>query len=42
MRALHDDASLRARLVAMGRERAKLFTWRKTARKLLDLCLQVG
>ncbi len=42
MIAVHGDAALRARLIAAGRERAKLFTWRDTARRLLDDCLKIG
>jgi glycosyltransferase involved in cell wall biosynthesis len=41
-RLMHDvyaDATLRARLSAAGRERMKNFTWEKTARRMLALCL---
>jgi glycosyltransferase involved in cell wall biosynthesis len=39
MRLVHDDPVRRAALIAAGRERAALFTWRATARSLLDLCV---
>ncbi len=39
LRRLNDDAGLRARYAAAGRERARLFTWKSTARSLLDHCL---
>ncbi|MFZ0426244.1 MAG: glycosyltransferase family 1 protein [Xanthobacteraceae bacterium] len=39
MRLVHDDPVRRAALIAAGRERAALFTWRATARRLLDLCV---
>jgi glycosyltransferase involved in cell wall biosynthesis len=42
LRALDSDASLRARLTASGRERARRFTWAATARALLDQCLAVS
>jgi glycosyltransferase involved in cell wall biosynthesis len=42
MRALHDDAAMRERFATAGRERAKRFTWRDTARRLLDDCLKIG
>lgn len=42
LRALNDDAALRQRLSAAGRERARRFTWAATARTLLGLCLQVA
>ncbi|MGH6727392.1 MAG: glycosyltransferase family 4 protein [Pseudolabrys sp.] len=42
MRALHDDAALRARLAAAGKARARGFTWGATARSLLDHCLAIG
>lgn len=40
MRLVHDDPARRAALIAAGRARAARFTWRATARVLLDLCLQ--
>jgi hypothetical protein len=39
MQALHSDADLRARLKAAGQQRASRFTWKATARMLLDHCL---
>jgi glycosyltransferase involved in cell wall biosynthesis len=39
MRLVHDDPVRRAALIAAGRARAARFTWRATARKLLDICL---
>lgn len=42
MRALHADDALRTRLKAASRARAQQFTWRATARRLLDDCLKVG
>ena len=42
MRAVHDDPALRRRLADAGKARMKDFTWEKTARKLLGLCLPSG
>ena len=42
MRLLHDDPSRRAAMTAAGRTRAMQFTWRSTARILLDLCMQIA
>jgi len=42
MRALHSDPTLRERLKIAGSERARQFTWRKTARNLLDHCLKLS
>jgi glycosyltransferase involved in cell wall biosynthesis len=39
MRIVHDDPARRAELIAAGRERAARYTWRSTARILLDMCL---
>jgi glycosyltransferase involved in cell wall biosynthesis len=39
MQTLHSDAGLRARLKAAGQARAARFTWKATARMLLDHCL---
>jgi glycosyltransferase involved in cell wall biosynthesis len=39
MRQVHDDAPLRTKMIDAGRVRAAKFTWRATARILLDLCL---
>lgn len=39
MRRVRDDASLRTKMIEAGRARAAQFTWRSTARILLDLCL---
>jgi glycosyltransferase involved in cell wall biosynthesis len=39
MRRVHDDAPLRTKMIDAGRARAAKFTWRATARILLDLCL---
>lgn len=38
MRIVHDDPDRRAAMIATGLHRAKRFTWRATARILLDLC----
>jgi len=38
LRALNDDESLRRRMSAAGRERARRFTWAATARALLGYC----
>jgi len=42
MRAVYSDPALRERLKIAGFERARYFTWRKTAQNLLDHCLKVG
>lgn len=42
MQAVHADPLLRERLAFAGFERARRFTWRETARRLLNHCLQVG
>lgn len=42
MRDIHSDASLRDDLKKRGFARAERFTWDKTARQLLDLCLDAG
>ena len=42
MQAVHSDPALRERLRFAGLERARHFTWRKTAHTLLDHCLKVG
>ena len=42
LRALNDDAALRDRMSAAGRERVRRFTWAATARSLLDHCLALG
>lgn len=42
MRLVHGDADRRSALIAAGRTRAAHFTWRATARVLLDLCLQAA
>jgi len=42
MRLIHDDPARRAEMISAGRARAARFTWRATARILLDLCMQVG
>jgi glycosyltransferase involved in cell wall biosynthesis len=39
---LHDDPDRRAAMIAAGRVRASRFTWRSTARVLLNLCLQAA
>jgi glycosyltransferase involved in cell wall biosynthesis len=39
MRRIHDDAALRKKMIDAGRARAAHFTWRKTARRLLDVCV---
>ena len=36
-RSLADNESERTRLAALGRDRAKMFSWRRSARKLLNL-----
>jgi len=40
MRIIHDDPVRRAGLIAAGRDRVARFTWRATARILLDVCVQ--
>jgi glycosyltransferase involved in cell wall biosynthesis len=40
MRIIHDDPVRRAGLIATGRDRVARFTWRATARILLDVCVQ--
>ncbi len=42
MRLVHEDPARRTTMIAAGRDRAARFTWRSTARILLDLCLQFG
>jgi glycosyltransferase involved in cell wall biosynthesis len=42
MSAVYHDPALRERLIAAGYKHAQLYTWDKTARILLDLCLKVG
>ena len=42
MSAVYGDPALRERLIATGYKHAQLYTWDKTARILLDLCLKVG
>jgi glycosyltransferase involved in cell wall biosynthesis len=42
MRLVHDDPAVRARLKSAGLERAARFTWRATARMLLDQCIRIG
>lgn len=37
---VHDDPVRRAAMIAAGRARASRFTWRSTARALLDICIQ--
>ena len=39
MRQVHDNAGLRTKMIEAGRARAAQFTWRSTARILLDLSL---
>jgi glycosyltransferase involved in cell wall biosynthesis len=41
MHSLHSDAALRARLKAAGIERARFYTWERTARTLLDCCIEL-
>jgi glycosyltransferase involved in cell wall biosynthesis len=38
MRIMHDDPERRAAMSAAGRARASRFTWKSTARMLLDVC----
>ncbi len=42
MKAVHSDPALRETLRQKGYKRAQMFTWEKTARILLDLCLEVA
>ncbi len=42
MRAVYSDPALRESLRQKGFKHAQLFTWEKTARILLDLCLEVA
>jgi len=42
MRLVHDDPARRGQMIAAGRARGAQFTWRSTARVLLDLCLKVS
>ncbi len=42
MKAVYSDPALRESLKAKGYQRAQHFTWDKTARILLDLCLEVA
>jgi glycosyltransferase involved in cell wall biosynthesis len=42
MRDVDGKPELRAKLAEAGRERASLFTWATTARRLLDYCIEVG
>jgi glycosyltransferase involved in cell wall biosynthesis len=42
LRLLHHDPDRRAAMIAAGRIRASRFTWRSTARVLLNLCLQTA
>ena len=42
MTAIYSDPALREKLKAAGLKHAQLYTWDKTARILLDLCLKVG
>lgn len=42
MKAVHDDPALREHMRVKGLEHAQRYTWDKTARILLDLCLTVG
>lgn len=42
MSAVYSDPALRQSLIRKGHERAQLFTWDKTGRILLDLCLEVA
>jgi glycosyltransferase involved in cell wall biosynthesis len=39
LRTVHDDPEKRAELIAAGKVRAARYTWEKTARVLLRLCL---
>ena len=42
MKAVYSDPALRESLRARGYRHAQRFTWDKTARILLDLCLEVA
>jgi glycosyltransferase involved in cell wall biosynthesis len=42
LRTLATNDALRGALSAAGRERASRFTWKATARALLDQCLTLG
>ena len=42
MRLVHDNPVRRAAMISAGRARAARFTWRATARVLLDLCVEAG
>lgn len=42
MRDVYSDPDLRRRLKDAGLQHARNFTWDKTARRLLDLCIEVG
>jgi glycosyltransferase involved in cell wall biosynthesis len=42
MRLMHDDPARREAAIAAGRARAARFTWRATARVLLDLCRKMS
>lgn len=42
MQAVYSDPALREKLKAAGLKHAQLYTWDKTARILLDLCLEVA
>jgi glycosyltransferase involved in cell wall biosynthesis len=42
MRAIYSDPALRAKLKAAGLQHVKRYTWEKTARVLLDLCVEVA
>jgi glycosyltransferase involved in cell wall biosynthesis len=42
MRLVHDDPARRGQMIAAGRACGAQFTWRSTARVLLDLCLKVS
>ena len=37
LRTMIDDADLRSRTIAAGRDRARMFTWEKAARELLEI-----
>lgn len=42
MKAIYSDPALREDLKRKGYQRASMFTWERTARILLDLCLEVA
>lgn len=42
VRGLLDDEGLRGRLIKLGRERARSFTWSRTARETLELFQRMG